>query len=229
MIGILVMLTSWELRPGVIFDTRSVLLSLTGLFFGPLSSVIAVLITALFRLYLGGPGALTGVIAILVTTCIGVAWRLWHKPSLASISWRELYWFGIAVHLATLAAMLTLPWPLSFSVLQTISLPVFLIYPLATLFLGLLLKLRRRCKLAVEALEQSEFRYRSYVDNAPHGVFVLDGQGDVKKSTRLHAALQAAPEGSCCNCPSSICWRHSRWTRGSVILSRRAVRGMRVR
>jgi len=176
-IGILVMLTPWVLEPGVIFDTRSVLLSLTGLFFGPLSSVIAVLITALFRFYLGGPGALTGVIAILVTTWIGVAWRLWRKPSLASISWRELYLFGIVVHLAMLAAMLTLPWPLSLSVLQTISLPVLVIYPLATLFLGLLLKLRRRRELAVEALEQSEFRYRSYVDNAPHGVFVLDGQG----------------------------------------------------
>lgn len=67
-IGILVMLTPWELTPGVIFDTRSVLLSLTGLFFGPLSGAIAVLMTAIFRLYLGGPGALTGVIAIAVTT-----------------------------------------------------------------------------------------------------------------------------------------------------------------
>ncbi|MCS6827654.1 MAG: PAS domain S-box protein, partial [Caldilinea sp.] len=176
-IGILVMLTPWELSPGVIFDTRSVLLSLTGLFFGPLAGAIAVLMTATFRLYLGGAGALTGVIVIVVTTVIGIAWRLRRKPALHTISWRELYGFGIVVHLAMLATMLTLPWSLSLFVLQTITLPALLVYPLATLFMGMLLRLRRRRELAVEALEQSELRYRSYVDNAPHGVFVLDGKG----------------------------------------------------
>jgi len=176
-IGVLVMSTPWELTPGVIFDTRSVLLSLTGLFFGLLSSAIAVLMTALFRLYLGGDGALTGVIVIVVTTFIGVAWRQWRRPALQAISWRELYVFGLVVHLAMVAAMLTLPWPLSLFVLQTISLPVLVIYPIATLFMGLLLRQRRRRERAVEALEQSELRYRSYVDNAPHGVFVLDGKG----------------------------------------------------
>lgn len=80
-----------------------------------------------------------------------------------------------------LAAMLTLPWPLPLSVLPAISLPVLAIYPFATLFLGLLLKTRRRRELAVEALEQSELRYRSYVDNAPHGVFVLDDQGQCQE------------------------------------------------
>ena len=45
-IGLAVMLTPWVLIPGVVFDTRSVLLSISGLFFGSLPTVIAMLITA---------------------------------------------------------------------------------------------------------------------------------------------------------------------------------------
>lgn len=57
LIGMLVMLTPWQYVPGIIFDTRSVLLSLSGLFFGFLPTVTAMIITAILRLYQGGGGA----------------------------------------------------------------------------------------------------------------------------------------------------------------------------
>jgi hypothetical protein len=48
-IGITVMLTHWEFGSGVVFDTRSVLLCVSELFFGPLPTIVAMLMTAAFR------------------------------------------------------------------------------------------------------------------------------------------------------------------------------------
>jgi CheY-like chemotaxis protein len=46
LLGIAVMMTNWELLPGLVFDTRSVLLSISGLFFGAVPTLLAVAMTA---------------------------------------------------------------------------------------------------------------------------------------------------------------------------------------
>ncbi|HOQ49370.1 MAG TPA: LytS/YhcK type 5TM receptor domain-containing protein, partial [Candidatus Kapabacteria bacterium] len=48
------------LQPGLIFDGRSVIISLCTLFYGPLAGVISAIITAIGRIYIGGIGAITG-------------------------------------------------------------------------------------------------------------------------------------------------------------------------
>lgn len=58
LMSIVVMLNALNLGNGVIFDTRSVLLSLSGLFFGTLSTTIAMVIAAAFRLSQGGGGSM---------------------------------------------------------------------------------------------------------------------------------------------------------------------------
>lgn len=89
-IGMAVMLTPWTLAPGVIFDTRSVLIGVAGLFFGTLPTAIAVAITATLRVYQGGLGVFTGVSVIVASGLIGVGWRRLRKAPLAEISFEEL-------------------------------------------------------------------------------------------------------------------------------------------
>ncbi len=98
-IGIAIILTAFPLIDGVIFDTRSVLLSISGLFFGFLPTLIAVGLTAAYRLYLGGGGALTGVMVILTSALIGWVWRYLRRRALDKMGWWELYLFGWVVHL----------------------------------------------------------------------------------------------------------------------------------
>jgi len=57
-VGIALMANAWPLGAGFIFDARSVLLSVSGLFFGTLPTLIAVMISATFRVYYGGSGML---------------------------------------------------------------------------------------------------------------------------------------------------------------------------
>ncbi len=59
-IGIVLILTPWHFIPGIIFDTRSVVLSIAGLFFGLIPTITAMVITALYRLIMGGAGAYMG-------------------------------------------------------------------------------------------------------------------------------------------------------------------------
>ncbi|MCD8475955.1 MAG: hypothetical protein LRY40_05595 [Shewanella fodinae] len=78
-ICIAVMLTPWTFSPGVIFDSRSVLLCMTGLFFGGIPTLLACVIASLFRIYLGGEGAFIGVGVIWTSGIVGISWRKWRN------------------------------------------------------------------------------------------------------------------------------------------------------
>ena len=45
LIGVTVMLNPWHLAPGIFYDTRSILLSVAGLFFGFIPTAIAAIMT----------------------------------------------------------------------------------------------------------------------------------------------------------------------------------------
>ncbi|MDP2168926.1 MAG: PAS domain S-box protein, partial [Rhodocyclaceae bacterium] len=167
-IGIGVMLAPLTLMPGVIFDVRSVLLAITGLFFGAIPAAIAMVMTAAYRLSLGGAGAWPGVAVILSSGLIGLAWRHWRRPALAAMGWRELYLFGLLVHLVMMGWMLSL----SLEVFLRIGLPVMILHPLLTVALGLLLSVRLARQDADRALQESEARYHSLFDN-DHTVMLL--------------------------------------------------------
>ena len=178
-IGITIMMTPWTFTPGIVFDTRSVLIGISGLFFGSLTASIAMAITAAFRYYQGGTGAWTGIAVIIISGVIGIVWRHLRRRRLSEISWRELYLFGMVIHLAMLATMLTLPWETALRVLSNIALPVILIYPAGTALLGVLMVNRVRRERSDEALRESEEKYRSLVENINDMIYTLDSVGRI--------------------------------------------------
>ncbi len=58
---------------GVIFDGHPVVLSVAGLFGGPVTGATAAIMSAAYRLWLGGSGTFTGVSVSLVSASLGVA------------------------------------------------------------------------------------------------------------------------------------------------------------
>jgi hypothetical protein len=97
--GILLMLNAVPLSNGVFFDTRSILISITAAFLGPLPAVVGAGVVILFRLLVGGAGALTGVLVTIASTGLGLLWRyyrlekLMHNPK--RMAWLDLYLFGL--------------------------------------------------------------------------------------------------------------------------------------
>jgi len=170
-IGVAIMLNPWEFMQGVVFDTRSVLLSISGLFLGAVPTLLAVLITGCYRLYLSGTGAWTGVAVIATSGGIGLLWRHLRHHKEVGITTRELYFLGITVHIAMLLWMFSLPWPIAKGVLSKISLPVLLIFPVTTALLGWLMTNRGSRKRAEEYLRQSEERFRYLSDGSMEAIF----------------------------------------------------------
>jgi len=169
-IGISVMLTPWIFEPGIVFDTRSVVLGISGLFFGVLPTVVAMVMTAFYRYHLGGAGAWSGIALILTSGIIGFAWRHLLRRPLEEISWRELYLFGIVIHVVMLGLMFMLPRPLALQVLSDITIPVIVIYPGVTTLLGLLIVNRIKREQAADVLAKSEEKFRKAFYTSPDSV-----------------------------------------------------------
>ena len=174
--GCVLILSPWIYVPGIIFDTRSVLLGITGLFFGLVPTAAAMAITATFRLTLGGEAAWVGVAVILATGAIGIVWHRYRRQGLDEISWRELYLFGVLIHAVMLALMFILPRETALQVLARISLPVLLIYPLATSLLGMLMVNRLRRERDAEKLLVSQERMRLFFERQIVGMAIISAE-----------------------------------------------------
>lgn len=190
-VGILLMINTISFANGIIFDTRSILISVSGLFLGYLPTIIATLVISVYRIYLGGGGALTGVLVTVTSATIGLLWYRCRRPALLKKPdqvWPELYLFGVLVHLAMLVCMLTLPDQQGLGVLQVIALPVLIIYPLGTLLLCLVMRQGLKNQAAEKNLLESRENYkhlyyeyqkkesllRSLLDSIPDLVFYKD-------------------------------------------------------
>ncbi|HOK96752.1 MAG TPA: LytS/YhcK type 5TM receptor domain-containing protein, partial [Anaerohalosphaeraceae bacterium] len=134
--AIVTMTNSFVLRPGAIFDCRSVILSVTGMFAGPVPALIAAVLAALYRIWQGGVGAATGVSVIFSTTAVGLVFYYLRRKYayLNKLLW--LYVFGILVHIVMLLLMLTFPRSIAIEVYKTITLPVLTLYPIGTILLS---------------------------------------------------------------------------------------------
>ena len=86
----------------------------------------------------------------------------------------ELYLFGLTVHALMLALTVTLPWAIAGETLRDIALPVIVIYPLASVLLGLLMIDQRRRRRSEDALRESEERFTAFADHVPGRLWIRD-------------------------------------------------------
>ncbi len=176
-ICIAVMLNAVVTSDGIFFDTRSILLSLAALYFGPLAAVIAGLIGAGFRFLQGGSGTAMGIAVIFVSVLTGLLWRMFRSRRPADYSLLELLLFGITVHIGMLLCTPLLPEMEFAGTLSRIALPILLIYPPVTVFLSKILMFENsrieKSRLAA-ALAESEEKYRTIVETADEGIWMID-------------------------------------------------------
>ncbi len=173
-IGAVIMTNPWEFYPGIIFDTRSILLCISGFFFGTIPTLIAMLVCSGYRVIIGGAGVLTGIAVIITSGVIGLAWRCWRKNDLTTVSTGNLYALGMGTHVAMLLWMLTLPDSAGLAVLSKISLPVLVIFPVATVLIGKFIINRFQRINSTIALKENEQKYRNLLESLQEGVWSLD-------------------------------------------------------
>lgn len=128
-VAIVGMLRPLTLGPGLIFDGRSVMLSLCALFFGPLAAVVSCVMALACRISIGGAGLIMGILTSLSSTAIGLIFFYQNKSSLHPPSAKLLYVMGLAVHAAVAALMFTLPESLFGALSKTLPLPSSSFFP----------------------------------------------------------------------------------------------------
>ena len=145
-----------HLMPGVIFDGRSVILSLSGLFGGPVPAAISAMMAGAYRVWLGGEGTHVGLLVIATATAIGVAGyrlrmsRRW-LPKAAS-----LLAFGFIVHLFSMMWLYLLPVSIRSEVVNIVAMPFLVVLPIATFLAGMLMLLVDRRLATEKALRERE-------------------------------------------------------------------------
>ncbi|MBN2884230.1 MAG: diguanylate cyclase, partial [Clostridia bacterium] len=163
-IGIGVMLNPFTLYEGLVFDARSIILVVSGMFFGLVPTIIGGISLIVFRIYEGGVGVIPGITVILFSVIIGLSWRYFRFSKVIIKKKQrviEFYIIGVITHIAMLVAMLTLPWETAVLTLRNISIPVLVIYPAGTLLISLFLSYQIDMFDFNRRLSESENKYRA--------------------------------------------------------------------
>jgi PAS domain S-box-containing protein len=174
--GIFLISTPWITIPGITFDTRSVLLSVSGLFFGLVPTIIAILVTGVFRILLGGDGLYMGLAVIVTSGSVGLLWRHFRPNWEKGKYHLELIAMGIIVHVLMMFCGFLLPSELVLTTLKSIAFPVIVIYPLITVLLGTVIQYQLKSWKIKQELDISEERWKFATEGVGDGVWDWNAQ-----------------------------------------------------
>jgi PAS domain S-box-containing protein len=164
MVAVIGMLYPVKFAPGIIFDGRSVVISLCALFFGPVSAVISGSFVTILRIFQGGAGTLPGILVVIEAALFGLIFHYLFYKKNKIVPIYILLLMGLLVHLTMLSLMLMLPADIAWKVVQTIGLPVITIYPIATILIGKIISDNLEKAQFILNLKKSEEIYRKLVD-----------------------------------------------------------------
>jgi len=167
-VTVAMMIARIEVAPGVFIDARAVPVALIGLFEGWPASLVAALMGAGYRLWLGGSGAWPGILSLLGTAAVGGVCHAWARRS-GGVGPRH------AVSVAGLTFVVTF---LGFSLLGARGLAlwsrVWLDY-LVTLGVGIGLVARLFHDVTEQhRLAAAQHRFRAVIDEATDAIRILD-------------------------------------------------------
>lgn len=178
LIGIILIETHWTLENGVIFDTRSILIGISGLYFGFIPTLVAMIMTAAFRLSEGGVGVLTGILSILSSGVIGIVWREYRKKEFPDYSLTELYLFGVTLHIVLLLLMFTLPNKEAINTIKSVALPILLIYPAGTALIGMFMTHRLQREKLIHKVREEETKLKIIANHTTDWDYWLSPDGE---------------------------------------------------
>ncbi len=180
-ISVLGMMSPFHYAPGIIFDGRSIILTLAGLFGGGIVSAISILMAGAYRVWLGGAGMWAGLGTIWCCTMLGLLFRRIVSNEPFRLNALQLFGIGTATHITMLGCQLLIPWPVGLAVIQRMWLPVLLIMPAATAAMGRLLTIAEQAffseqeiRIREKAVQQIAAQYKQLFNSIGSGVAVYE-------------------------------------------------------
>lgn len=175
-ISILVMRNSWLYYEGIFFDARSVLHVITGLFFGPITTIVSAVIAITYRATQGGSGVYSGVLTIITMSMLGLSWRHLKKLLPTSNTWIEYYVLGLVAHIITITCFLAIrPFDKAIDSIEKTIIPFLIMYPIVTMFLAKTVHLQKERIRASDKIITQQLLLQASIDSTKAmEVFAVD-------------------------------------------------------
>ena len=172
--AILAMTVPVTLTEGAIFDGRSIVIGLAGLFEPAIVVIIAAVLGSAYRIYLGGIGAWIGVGSIIISGALGLLFGLLIRRRKIDLTILNLLFFGFLVHSALVLWFFTFPKAITTEILNTIAIPYIGTFSLATTLIGLFMDGQQQRFRAEQDLAENEKKYRELVEMLQEGIWMTD-------------------------------------------------------
>jgi diguanylate cyclase (GGDEF)-like protein len=187
--AILIMMAPWRFAEGLIFDTRSILYLVTGLFFGFIPTAVAAILGITYRIFfVGSRGVYAGVLTILTTSFLGVYWNQ-IKTKLPKMNrFIEYYVVGLIAHLFVVIGFLTIPWPDAFETIKNTALPFLGFFPIFTMLLAVTIDNQRyRLQNSIHIQNQKALLQASIDSPKSMEIFAIDTKYRYLTYNQFHA------------------------------------------
>lgn len=176
-VGFIIMVEAVEIEPGVFFDGRSILMLISGIFFGVVPVFISGILLSLNRIRIGGDGAIPGVLWIILPGIIGLVWRYFRikkeRIDLTKITIIEQYFILFITQVSMIGILFLFPNKVSTEVINAVALPLAILYPLGGLAVSFfMLKQRLNYFNSIEIKDRAE-EYYNLFNKGSHYSFLI--------------------------------------------------------
>ncbi|MES2586845.1 MAG: EAL domain-containing protein [Pseudomonadota bacterium] len=187
------MLNPVQLTTGVIYDVRLIIINAAALFGGPITGTFAALITISYRLWIGGVGAPTGALSIVMALIAGLIFRGAIEKKVVRANATAFFSMGVITHAALL---IVIQFTLDTHQFQTSGFLIaeLVLLPIATLLLCLLMQNQQKRIIVQQDAKRTLNRLQAISEAIPDLLLVLDENGKYLEVFSGDEALLVIPK-----------------------------------
>ncbi len=188
-VAVVAMMMPYEYTPGILYDGRSVILTLAGLWGGGYTAVVSIFMAGAYRIFAGGTGIWAGLATILFTGLTGLFFRQLFKNKLHKLKILHFLGIGIVSHLLTLAAQFFLPENERLLAIYSIWVPILSILPITFAVIAKLFQLIDRYIQSEQKIREAESLYRTTLLSIGDAVICTDKNGTITQMNTIAEQL----------------------------------------
>ncbi|WP_224703850.1 GGDEF domain-containing protein [Devosia aquimaris] len=155
--GIVTIMSPTHIGGGVMVDSRGIVIGFAAAFGGWPAALVAGAMAAAYRGWLGGSGALPGVVGICAAALLGLGWRHWLRPR-SAVKARHLFVLGVVVSCYVLTGAV-MGYASAWSLITQVGPFVLLASVVAAVLLGLFVE-----RELAQILREQEWKTRALTD-----------------------------------------------------------------
>lgn len=194
--------------PGVFYDGRTLVICVAGLYLGVIPATIASVLVILYRIILGGLGALSGAGNAITVALISIAAYLYFQRRGSKPTALHLFAIGLVLACTGLLWASIIP-QLGADIASTSLMATLVLYPLALPLLGALLANQQHSLEVEQARRENERRFRALFDTSSQFIWLLRPDGCLLEANRTALGFAGVTLAEVVNRPF---WETIWWT-----------------